>query len=345
MIKLVDGLLTFVDHKIINEFYRELKGLKMGMEVETGYEYLEREKIDPYCKYSKKYDGSIHYQADREYATQVITGMDGAKRFLSFISALHIAQIIADVKYEYLKVYSAKIDIPSTAGVHVHLSGYEHNRLFLCALYCLMYRLQNDVMSITNPFNGSKYSFKTNDYQHPIPYIFSDLASKPLEYIVPTLSSRIKALYCNKYHVDNREYRGLDNRYFIINYQNVYSNPHCNTVEFRAYSAVADFKILLLWALLSIYIYRYAYTHSEFILCHLHKKKITLEDVIRRSANSQLMATIAINTTDELRKVAIDSALNNLPTSNKEDRRMGYGRTYKRSYKQIQKCSEGKIPV
>lgn len=292
-------------------FLTELKPMKIGMEVETGYKILDE------IRYSSPFidvttDPSLHNTPDEtEYVTGIIKDYNTILDFFEFILALDLSDSINKVRHEF---ESVRRKVPEhVAGVHVHISGYPFTRDFIVALYCLLYRLQQDIMGITNAFYfDPEYKVK-NAHARLLPYLYADLVGKPKEEMVKELHHRIKMLFAGSYVIKKgdlyHKHKRRFSKYYMFNFTHVYSiYENKTTVEFRCFPVTLDFKILLTWALIPIYIFRYAYQNTDFILEHLHTKKITLEQVIK-STHKTFLGDEVLKTIGKLKEIATKAAI------------------------------------
>lgn len=185
-------------------------------------------------------------------------------------------------------------------SLHLHIGNIKKTPLFAVALYCLCYRLQEELHEMLPPFKRSVHFIKSKDKDHAqllksLDIVYNNGIIEPdtgnvTKTSLDTAFGRIWSFLTGGYEMNEtfnpktgrhpQEGRSKWHwfpRYHWVNFLNLYFGP--GTIEFRCHHASSDFIQVSNWFFICIAIVRYSEQYPEQIISGDYK--INLEEVLQ----------------------------------------------------------------
>lgn len=277
--------------KEVRTFARFLGARTFGAEIETSQgfipDHIQHRMGIVMCR-----DGSI------EGGEAVTVPMSGAKG----------VQNLKNIAEEFQK----RANVNTDCSYHLHLGNIPKDRVFLCALYILGYKIQDELFQMFPDYKVNWQGIKRKNYCqklakraiHPLKddsregfdLFIEDTYNKIFEF----LSDGVPASEFNnrkqlKHPIQNKWDR--PSRYAFLNLQNMLFSPR-GTAEFRIHHATLSPQKMTLWLFICNAIIQYAENHTAEIF----KKsgKIAMADVLNIYRELNPMSSDAYALSDHL---------------------------------------------
>lgn len=170
--------------------------------------------------------------------------------------------------------------VDQTCSVHIHTGGFSLSHEQLLALYCLCFRLQDEIFEYVPPYkrNISYLSSLKHEYSEPLKnlgIVYKKGIIKEDGSVDKVKFGESFAVFCNfltmgganeliDIYKDQPKWKA-ENRYFWVNFVNFLAKPDA-TLEFRCFPPTFDQFTIAYWTILCKAIYKYGVTKWREIL-------------------------------------------------------------------------------
>lgn len=238
-----------------------IKGLTFGAEIETVNGTLPTHIRNQYgviiCK-----DGSLRDE-DGSYPPEYVTiPLSGAKGI----------QTLRDVAKEI----TLRSNINNRCSLHLHLGGFEIDRLFIISLYKLCVKIQNDIFRMFPYYkrNEVKYVGKEKNYCKFLPDVLQNYKSGDFNNYVNSAYNDVYGFLTgggilnrhNNFNNKRNPWGGnkweIKSRYYWVNFTN-FAFGKQNTIEFRVHTPTTNPDKITNWLLMCNAIIQYAKNNTK----------------------------------------------------------------------------------
>lgn len=179
-------------------------------------------------------------------------------------------------------------------SLHVHIGSISKNYIDMIALYCLCYRIQEEIHELLPPYKRDINFLKSKDKDHArllksLDIVYNNTITEKNTEEVDACFGRIWSFLTGGYKIDDKfnpktgkhpqEGRGKWHwfpRYHWVNFLNIFFGS--GTVEFRCYQGTSSFKQVSNWLFICLAIVRYAEAYPYEIISADYK--VNLEEII-----------------------------------------------------------------
>lgn len=170
--------------------------------------------------------------------------------------------------------------VDHTCSVHIHTGGFALSHEQLLALYCLCFRLQDEIFEYVPPYKRNIQYLSTlkHEYSEPLKslgIVYKKGIIKEDGTVNKVEFEKSFAVFCNFLTMGNADklvdiYKDqpkwkAENRYFWVNFVNFLAKPDA-TLEFRCFPPTFDSRLIAYWTILCKAIYKYGITKWREIL-------------------------------------------------------------------------------
>lgn len=200
----------------------------------------------------------------------------------------------------------------SQCSIHIHVAGHTLSDTQLFALFCLCFRVQDEIFEFIHPYKRNIEYLKTlrHEYSEPLkslgviynrdivgkddkinsPQFLENFAAF-CKFITQGQASKVQDVY-----QEVPKYR-INSRYSWVNFVNFLKNKS-STLEFRCFPPSFDGPTIAVWALICQAIYHYGVNNSTKILSNGFHVKMDdvfnyLLDGLEREDNKEFFALVA----------------------------------------------------